>query len=162
MQHCTVFTDSRCLKCSWAHVIMSFIQSHRLLDRRPWAFSDGFQACPLLEEISPDSFNLLRLLWIVDVNIHKSLAMYVRKVAFNCSSVYASRFSPHSCCEQQLAFHTWSCYHYLLPVNRLPVECPKQVFCYPISIFLVCVTCIKFRMSVYLPKHRYSKIKFFT
>ena len=68
----------------------------RLRDRRSRAFKVGFRPCRLHAVISPDSLNLLMILWTVDDEIPKFLAMVRWGTLFlNCSTIF-SRSCPQS------------------------------------------------------------------
>ena len=90
----TVVTDSGFLKCSWAHVVISFTQwcrflmQYRLRDRRSQAFNAGFGPCRLRAVISPDSLNLLMILRTVDDEIPKFFAIAGWEMLFlNCWTI---------------------------------------------------------------------------
>ena len=92
----TVFTDNSFLKCSWAHVVISFSHWCRVLmqgrprDQRSWAFSVGFRPCCLCAEISPDSLNLLMILCTIYDEIPKFLAIVHWETLFlNCSTKFS-------------------------------------------------------------------------
>ena len=57
------------------HIDVGFLMQCRLRDRRSRAFKVGFRPCRLHAVISPDSLNLLMILWTVDDEIPKFLAM---------------------------------------------------------------------------------------
>ena len=78
----TVFTDNGFVKCSWAHVVISFTHLCRVLMQgrpryqRSWAFSVGFRPCHLCTEISPDSVNLWMILWAILRNVLELLEVF--------------------------------------------------------------------------------------
>ena len=59
-------------------------------DQRSWAFSVGFRPCCLCAEISPDSLNLLMILWTIYDEIPKFLAIVHWETLFlNCSTKFS-------------------------------------------------------------------------
>ena len=72
-------------------------------DQRSQAFSVGFRPCRLRAEISPDSLNLLMILWTIYDEIPKFLAIVHWETLFlNCSTICSRSCSkwwtsPHSC-----------------------------------------------------------------
>ncbi len=77
-----VFTVSGFWKYSWAHLVMSMIESCRwvmkcrLRARRPRASNKGLRSCPLHKEIDPVSLNLLMMLCTADDEICKAFAVW--------------------------------------------------------------------------------------
>ena len=170
MQRWTVFTDNGFLKCSWAHVVISFIQSCWFLmqcclrDQRSRAFS-----VPAL-----NSLNLLMILWIVDGEIPKFLEIVPWEMLFlSCWTICPCSFSqsgePHPilACERLSLSRMPLSYPIMIlsPVTNEPVylwNVPNrsfwsvrqlsQSFVAPVPTFLERVAGIKFRMSVYLQK----------
>ncbi len=76
-----VLTNSGFWKCSWAHLVMSMIESCRwvmqccLRAKRPRASNKILQPCPLRTEMSPVSLNLFMMLCTVDDEVCKAIAI---------------------------------------------------------------------------------------
>ena len=140
----TVFTDNGFLKCSWAHVVISFTHWCRVLmqgrprDQRSWAFSVGFRPCRLRTEISPDSLNLLMILWTIYDEIPKFLSI----LRWNVLKLFDKVFS-RSCSQSGVPRPILACewlslsgmlflYPIIAPnysqLTCSPVGCSKQVF----------------------------------
>lgn len=131
----TVLTDNGFLKCSWAHWVL---MQCRLRDRSPQALNVGFRPCRLRVERSPDSLNLWIILWTVDDEINKFLAIDHWETLFlNCWTVLSCCSCAQSGYSKKLFFE----YSSALPV-----------FCCPCSIFFKRVTWIHVNMNKYLHK----------
>lgn len=74
-----LFPDTCFPKCSWVHVVISIIELCWLLmqchlgDWRTQGFTVGLRPRPLHAVVSPDSLNLLMILWTVDAKINCTL-----------------------------------------------------------------------------------------
>lgn len=162
MERRTVLTDNGFCKCSWAHAIISFTQwcrflmQCRLRDQRSRTFNVGFRPCRLHGESSPDSVNLLIMLWTVDDEIPKFPAIERWETLFlNCWTIFlCSRSQSRDprlifACEQLSLLRmlhlnpimTLTCFQLI----RSPVECSKQMFFEHSSTFSVfCCPCLSF------------------
>ena len=118
----------------------------RLRDQRSHAFNVGFWPCPLHAEISPDSLCLLMILWTVDGEITKFLAISRWETLFlNCWTICPRSCSqcgeprPILACERLSP--SWMLF--LNPIitrtcfqlSHLPVKCSEQVFYFAILNF---------------------------
>ena len=108
-------------------------------DQRSQAFSVGFRPCRLRAEISPDSLNFLMILWTVDDEIPKFLAIVRWETLFlNCLTICSRSCSqsgeprPILTCEWLSLSGMLFLYPIMAPncsqLTCSPVGCFKQVF----------------------------------
>ena len=129
-----LLTDDGFLKCSECGNI--------LRDQRSQALNDGFWR--VHAEISPDSLNLLMILWNVDDEIPQFLAIVHREMFLNCKTICS-----HSCSQSGEPRPS------LLVNNRCFLSIPQlsQCFVAPIPAVSEHVAGIQFKMRVCLHKN---------
>lgn len=143
----TVLTANGFPNCSWAHVVISFIEwslfliQYRLTDRRSQSFSVDFRPC-LRAEISPGSRNLL-ILWTVDDGIPKFFANLCWEMLFLFSLsllVHESSFYTQS----WLSINLFTCEMFQTGVLGVLFQLPHS-FVVPVLVLLELVAGIKFK-----------------
>ena len=107
----------------------------RMRDQRSQAFNVGFWPCRLHAEISPDSLNLLMILWTVDDEIPQFLAIVCWETLFlNCKTICSRSGEPCPILACEPLSLSGMLLLYLIialtcfQLTGSPVECSKQVF----------------------------------
>ena len=134
------------------------MQCH-LRDQRSQALNVGVGPCRIHAEISPDSLNLLMILWTVDDEIPQFLAIVCCSQSGEPCPILACERLSLSGMPLLYPIMAFTCFQ----LTGSPVECSKQVFFKHSSTFPVfCCRCpailervagIKFKMSEYLQRN---------
>ena len=104
-------------------------------DQRSQAFSVGFRPCRLRAEISPDSLNFLMILWTVDDEIPKFLAIVRWETLFlNCSTICSCSCSQSGEPRPILAYEWLSLSGMLFLYPIMAPNC-SQLTCSPVGCF---------------------------
>ena len=116
-----------------------FLMQCLLRGQRSRAFNVGFGPCCLHAVISPDSLNLLMILWTVDDEIHKFLAIvHWGTLSLNCWTIFSHTCSQRGEPHPSLFVNDWT-------IQGSSFYTQSWLHLFPVSLF----TCGMFQTGVW-------------